>query len=887
LDKVGSKFSVIYDYPDLLPQLPAFASDATKAPGADNKIPREEFAGAPSTTELSPIEMAAAMIGDNWVADFPSATGQPNTEPAGTAFADGSKMQGTYNGAKSFFKTAKSIMMLQQMAESGHFNSLETLLTVSGPTTFSIQNHDVEAGSLYAVGAHIEEGLPVFFTPGGAMCDLIDHLLTAFEYYFGGNPMGKIARSKDSKNALELDGKSFYYSYYDRFNNHLFIYPASGAGGSWPSNADLYKTYEASKTKDVHPKIFDGYGTVSGLNDHAYTYGYLIAAAALLAMVINSDVTANISYLTVDGSDEKAGPTKTISKTTLDGWKARLNKIAPSVDQMIMDIAYDPTYKDTFNQISDFRYPKLEFMDQWTGFSWTDGFPLNNVVGHNVNSPWEQMLAWTGVVYWAQATQRADLLELGVYLYATGLNNLEVYRYNFPQSYVPETPTSDVTTTGDYVVRATNDFTEPFKLAATSGQYTGAWNPLVTASQKFTAKSMWDTMMSDSQKGSLDDVDPTIDWYGKTPSTDHRTSHATYIFQSGVYPENTYWNAGIGILSTAIYPHGPYLLSLARNKEYMRDWVNAINFQNGKAYFQLTYPTTINLLAAMLGIDRTIDGDTDNYKKYWYTGAGAPNNRIVPIPYNPELFDYNPVPGANLLSQALNPQENSFVNMKINKTQSPYQWFWDLSTSINDYTPENLVLAPWSNLVTGEKLTMYTPQDKTSGEVLQYLYNYDQYGTPDFELFSEALTAWTDGGTGVPDMPPMVMGWTSNKDQTEHTLMVYHTNTKAIDIEFTISESTSEIIEMTNVPAFALTTKTFSIAASSSTDEKLEYYINMNPDSQGDYEVHKHTCTHLPGKLNRLFLGLFSSAAAALAKAKERHEKADGCGLCSPESHES
>ena len=39
------------------------------------------------------------------------------------------------------------------------------------------------------------------------------------------------------------------------------------------------------------------------------------------------------------------------------------------------------------------------------------------------------------------------------------------------------------------------------------------------------------------------------------------------------------------------------------------------------------------------------------------------------------------------------------------------------------------------------------------------------------------------------------------------------------------------------------------------------YYVNMNPQPNGDHEVHKETCFRLPDVLNRKYLGLFDTCA--------------------------
>ncbi|MEM7035066.1 MAG: hypothetical protein AAF629_36345, partial [Chloroflexota bacterium] len=345
-DKIGKSFSIDYLYPNLLPVMEMFPKDAAKKP--TNPLPKSA-AGTKAPDTLNLMEMAAAMIGNLWVSDFPDIHGTPQTEPAGTGLANTEKMQGTYNAGKLFFRAAKILPMLLDMVKSKHFDTLDVLLRVSGSTMFTAKT----GKSLYAVGAHLEDDLPVYFTPGGTLKDFINHLFDAFAYYFGGALGTQVCRSLDVKQSSVLTGKSFYYSYYDDKNKHLFLYPASGAGGTWPSNVHLNQTYKCQDNETV--KVFDGYGTVTGLNDHAYTYGYLIAAAALLGMVVNNPELEKLSYLTVNGTNQKEGPCLNY-KDDIAGWKEKFTVLKPIIDQMVMNIAYDPAMKEKFLDVNDFTY---------------------------------------------------------------------------------------------------------------------------------------------------------------------------------------------------------------------------------------------------------------------------------------------------------------------------------------------------------------------------------------------------------------------------------------------------------------------------------------------------------------------------------------------------
>jgi hypothetical protein len=67
------------------------------------------------------------------------------------------------------------------------------------------------------------------------------------------------------------------------------------------------------------------------------------------------------------------------------------------------------------------------------------------------------------------------------------------------------------------------------------------------------------------------------------------------------------------------------------------------------------------------------------------------------------------------------------------------------------------------------------------------------------------------------------------------------------------------------------------------------YYLNKNPQNNGDHEVHKESCYWLPSSTNRIFIGVFSNGIAAVRHAKAMYPtaKIDGCVHCCNEAHHS
>ncbi len=67
----------------------------------------------------------------------------------------------------------------------------------------------------------------------------------------------------------------------------------------------------------------------------------------------------------------------------------------------------------------------------------------------------------------------------------------------------------------------------------------------------------------------------------------------------------------------------------------------------------------------------------------------------------------------------------------------------------------------------------------------------------------------------------------------------------------------------------------------------MKYLVNTNAQLNGDHEVHKETCDHLPDLENQKYLGDFTNCRDAVNKAKEYDSDADGCYYCNYPCHTS
>lgn len=63
------------------------------------------------------------------------------------------------------------------------------------------------------------------------------------------------------------------------------------------------------------------------------------------------------------------------------------------------------------------------------------------------------------------------------------------------------------------------------------------------------------------------------------------------------------------------------------------------------------------------------------------------------------------------------------------------------------------------------------------------------------------------------------------------------------------------------------------------------YYVNTNAQANGDHEVHTDMCQHLPAPQNRDYLGFHLTCQPAVAEARRRYLRADGCYWCCNACH--
>ena len=148
-----------------------------------------------------------------------------------------------------------------------------------------------------------------------------------------------------------------------------------------------YFHYDAKQgTVASYPEEFF---TVEQLNDHHFTYGYWIRAAADIAL--------------------------------RDPHWAASEQWGGMVDLLIADIA--STERDHA------KFPFLRNFDPYEGHSWASGIGMGEL-GNNQESSSEAVNAWASLILWAEIKGDKALRDLGLYLYTTEINAINHYWFD-------------------------------------------------------------------------------------------------------------------------------------------------------------------------------------------------------------------------------------------------------------------------------------------------------------------------------------------------------------------------------------------------------------------------------------------------------------------------
>ncbi len=152
---------------------------------------------------------------------------------------------------------------------------------------------------------------------------------------------------------------------------------------------------KAAGTVAAYPEEFY---TVEQLNDHHFTYGYWIHAAADIAL--------------------------------RDPAWAATEKWGGMIDLLIADIA---TAKR-----GGAEFPFLRNFDPYEGHSWASGIGMG-AMGNNQESSSEAVNAWAGLILWGEIKGDRALRDLGLYLYTTEIDAINHYWFDIHHTvFAPE-----------------------------------------------------------------------------------------------------------------------------------------------------------------------------------------------------------------------------------------------------------------------------------------------------------------------------------------------------------------------------------------------------------------------------------------------------------------
>jgi len=65
----------------------------------------------------------------------------------------------------------------------------------------------------------------------------------------------------------------------------------------------------------------------------------------------------------------------------------------------------------------------------------------------------------------------------------------------------------------------------------------------------------------------------------------------------------------------------------------------------------------------------------------------------------------------------------------------------------------------------------------------------------------------------------------------------------------------------------------------------MRYYVNDNPQSTGEHEVHEDGCYWLSLANSKTYLGVFAYCSTAVSEARKHYSNVDGCKHCCPACH--
>ncbi|MEO0793670.1 MAG: hypothetical protein AAFX93_00830 [Verrucomicrobiota bacterium] len=372
----------------------------------------------------------------------------------------------------------------------------------------------------------------------------------------------------------DLVWKMDYFSSYDINAGRILINPSStipvdGVVSSYfdPPAPDPADNQKQGLLKWEPGKLWSGFGVSDQWNDQHYFFGYYLGVAGWAAMFDHSwdpNIAGRPDKLWSD-----QGTLATDIMPDSDG-------MGTALDQWFLSVANDPDNEALQNavyKVPEFTYQKLPFIDQWTGHGWATGAqpgPAGAVLDvdvpwaiaqssgtsnfkfgeENENSVWEGLQAFSAAILWGAGTDRKPLMDVGVYMLATGMAANDIYfadkNYNLTESDKNQFSWVPVTTIASKDLPLDqNGGNLGFKI---NSSFVTAVNP-----QYYIAP----------------------DYFGGEASTG-----ISLIRKYGPTLNNFFYAFPTGTKFITAYPPAAWTMGLSRNSDYMRAWAGAMMQQD-------------------------------------------------------------------------------------------------------------------------------------------------------------------------------------------------------------------------------------------------------------------------------------------------------------------
>ncbi|MBC2595256.1 hypothetical protein H5P28_13390 [Ruficoccus amylovorans] len=492
---------------------------------------------------------------DNIIGDYTTSMSDA-LRPFGGAFGGRSAPDG-YGLGNQLSATTKSVNVLYHLQQ--HYASEDQPSVTPSNWAF------IEGSTIFKAEAPYtyERDLPILrehnplFTLSGALQSSVQMMqrtlsLLHQDPVYHNNPTEDM-----EEGAISQTWKMDYFSLYDTDVGRMLINPTAtipvyGVVSSI-HNPPANPPDNAGKTglNEWKPgKLWSGFGVSDQWNDQHYFFGYYLGVAGWAAIF---DRTWDAS-LTAKPSDL---------------WASE-GQMGTALEQWYLSVAYDPDNSALLNdiyEVGEFTYQKLPFFDQWTGHGWATGIPpgpaglrdpdtpwsvaVSSGTGNfgfgdeNENSTWEGLQAYSAAILWGAGTDRKPLVDVGLYMLATGMTASDLY-FQDKNYNLSDNPTLN---TYSWV---------PVTTVASSTIPNNGGNNSYPANSSYNDGAHEAFYMSEPYFGG--EASPGISLYRKYGPTLNNFFYA--------YPTGSKF-----ILA---YPPTAWTLGISRNSDYMRKWAGAM-----------------------------------------------------------------------------------------------------------------------------------------------------------------------------------------------------------------------------------------------------------------------------------------------------------------------